>query len=193
MCVVTGMIAITETISTKETIPEYTLCKPNTFLDDLRLLLITVLVRHLKAGEIHCHLSMSDHSCSDSFFPLPQGLPCRNITINVYFQILYIWWTLLHTKWCLNTFVWEISMFLLIRSFYTLSALLPHLYIYPLKYSELTPFFYIHGSIESELEEAYIKTRNVWDILPGSFERIFSGNWDFLYFLSFSILLFTLK
>lgn len=128
------------------------------------------VVRHLKPSEIHCHLPMNDSNCSDSFFTLLQGLPCGNITINLW----------LPSSMCLTdsskcrvmfkqTTVHGVFMFVLPRVLPPWMTFYHSLCMHPSDYSELTPFFYTPGRTESELEEAYTKTQNDWESLPGSF------------------------
>lgn len=67
------------------------------FWTKLHLLLsITVLVRHLKPGKIHCHLPMNDHIAQNQFIPQPIYFS-QNSDSAVYLDVLKTTWVQLNS------------------------------------------------------------------------------------------------
>lgn len=153
------------------------------------LLLITVLVRHLKPGEIHCHLPMSNHIAQNQFSPCHKAYhveallmpPVTSNTLPMYLMDTRAY-RVMFKYLCMGSFHVFAS-----KGSSTLNALLSLLYIHPSNHSELTPISYTHGSIQSVWKRSTTKLKMI-ESLGGNFKR-FLGNLDFLCFLSFLILL----
>lgn len=126
------------------------------------LLSITVLVRHLKPGKIHCHLPMNDHIAQNQFSPCHKACHVEALlmpavtsnTLPMYLMDICAYRVMFkHLR--RGSFCVFAS-----KGSSTLYALPSPLYIHPSNHSELTPISYTHRSIQSVLEEIYIKTQN---------------------------------